>query len=363
MSTSIPPVVTIIDVPTSHSSPLGRILRSSSPPLQPFPQPVSKRAQEPDETHLRLLPRLRAALASLPPSSTFHAPRRVSTPPPHELDFHTNLSFLSPPLSTSACAIHLDSVATVLDDVSDIYLVPVVNPHGVWTTLTLRHPAPAKTFHVPPRSSFYVGPVERSSLPSLLGPRELVVLDPPWPNRSARRAKRYRTADRFDIVELLLGLQLQHVLVDGGLAAVWITNKPAVRRWLRRVLDAWGCREVAEWVWIKVTASGEPVVALDGETAGARRPYEVLVVARKGGATGGTTIPDRVLVGVPDLHSRKPCVKALLEEALPPRYRAAEVFGRALTEGWYTVGDEAIRWNWAGHWDERGESGGVAAPG
>ena len=355
MSSSPRPAATIIDIPTSHSSPPGLILRSSSPPLRPFPQPVSKRTQPPDATHLRLLPLLHAALASLPPSSISHHPPHTAPAPPHELDFHANLSYLTPIPTTSP--IILDSGETVFDDVSDIYLTPITNSHSVWTTLTLRYPLPCKKFFIPPSSSFLLGPVEHSDLPLALGKRELVLLDPPWPNKSAQRSRRYHTANRFGIVQLLRGLKLHDVLVDGGLVAVWITNKPAVRRWLAEMLAAWGCEQVAEWVWLKVTSSGEPVVALDEGAEGERRPYEVLIIARRGGA-GEVTVGDRVLVGVPDLHSRKPCVRRLLEEYLPVGYRAAEIFGRALTEGWYTVGDEAVRWNWEGHWVHEGEAGG-----
>ncbi|KAI5848307.1 MT-A70-domain-containing protein [Tricharina praecox] len=357
-----PPTVTIIDIPRSHSSPLGHILRSSSPPAHPFPQPTSKRPQKPDETHQRLLPRLRAALAALPPSSTFHAPRHTAPPPQHELDFHGNLCYLTPvaPVAPGSPLL-LSAGETILSDVSDLYLVPITNPHSSWTTLTLSHPSPPKRFHIPPHSSFLLGPLSSIDLPAALGPRELILLDPPWPNKSAQRSGRYSTADRFGIVKLLRGLRLQDALVDGALLAVWITNATAVRRWLNELLDGWGCTQLAEWVWVKVTGEGRPVVNLeDAAGEGERRPYEVLVIARRGGGgvgAGEGIVRDRVLVGVPDFHSRKPCVKALLGEVLPVGYRAAEIFGRALTEGWYTVGDEAIKWNWEGHWVHEREMG------
>ena len=40
----------------------------------------------------------------------------------------------------------------------------------------------------------------------------------------------------------------------------------------------------------------------------------------------------------------------LIEEYLPKDYKACEIFGRGLTEGWSTWGDEAMKWNWDGHY-------------
>lgn len=45
------------------------------------------------------------------------------------------------------------------------------------------------------------------------------------------------------------------------------------------------------------------------------------------------------------------CVE-LVESYLPEAYRACEIFGRNLTEGWFTWGDEALKFNWEGHWRE-----------
>ncbi|KAF8533934.1 MT-A70-like protein, partial [Trichophaea hybrida] len=168
-----------------------------------------------------------------------------------------------------------------------------------------------------------------------------VLLDPPWPNASAKRKRGgYKTESRFSIMPLLLGLPMCDVLNTGGVVGVWITNKPSIRRQLGSLLSAWCVDEVAEWVWVKTTSFGKPVFALDSKSG--RRPYEVLVLARR---SGGPEIPDKVIVGVPDLHSRKPGVKDLIEPFLPERYEAAEIFGRNLTEGWFTWGDEAIKWN------------------
>jgi len=80
------------------------------------------------------------------------------------------------------------------------------------------------------------------------------------------------------------------------------------------------------------------------------------------------TIPSKVVLAVPDVHSRKPCIKELIEPYLPTSYSACEIFGRNLTEGWHTIGDEAIKYNWDGHWGpademERGSQAGSVEAG
>ena len=113
-----------------------------------------------------------------------------------------------------------------------------------------------------------------------------------------------------------------------------------------------------EWVWLKVTSNGEPVTELDGLW---RKPYEVLLVGRKrlgdetgrkNGAGEGREVKRRLLVAVPDLHSRKPNLRELIEPMMPdPRgCRALEVFARILTARWWAWGDECLKYNWTEFW-------------
>lgn len=103
-----------------------------------------------------------------------------------------------------------------------------------------------------------------------------------------------------------------------------------------------------------------------------RKPYETLLIARRSSLPGPSHQPHsplidqqmqpeirrRVIAAVPDLHSRKPCLKSLFEEAFGFRegeYRALEVFARGLVAGWWGWGDECLRFQWEGWWWESDE--------
>jgi hypothetical protein len=106
-----------------------------------------------------------------------------------------------------------------------------------------------------------------------------------------------------------------------------------------------------------------------------RHPHETLLIARKPPQPSSLQqhhppypsitqeqpqphLIRRVIAAVPDLHSRKPCLKLLIEEAFGFRdgeYRALEVFARSLVAGWWGWGDECLRFQWEGWWDEEGD--------
>lgn len=171
------------------------------------------------------------------------------------------------------------------------------------------------------------------------------------------------------------------------------------------VFDHWGLKLVEEWIWLKVTSSGEPISNISGTW---RKPWEILLVGRKKGekeSIGGEgdselkkslgngkldmkeeydlegsnqhlpspspnpfqsrnsnlPIKRRIIIGVPDLHSRKPNLKFLFRQLLGLRagdeeYRGLEIFARNLTAGWWGWGNEVLKFQ-----DERawvGEEGG-----
>lgn len=101
---------------------------------------------------------------------------------------------------------------------------------------------------------------------------------------------------------------------------------------------------------MKITVDGEPVCALDGLW---KKPYEILLVGRKGSVRDGEGVKRRVVVGVPDLHSRKPNLKCLFERLMQKKigeYQGLEIFARNLTEGWWGWGNEVLKFQEDEHW-------------
>jgi len=201
---------------------------------------------------------------------------------------------------------------------------------------------------------------------------DLILLDPPWPNRSVRRTQKSDAAYRIlstpaEVRKLLLEMDLDMLMAEDCLVAIWITNKSTVRELVLGqdgIFACWGFELVEEWIWLKTTIHGEPVTSLDGLW---RKPYEVLLVGRKRKhavpspseeINGHKTPKRRVIISVPDLHSRKPCLKGLYESVLfnGTDYRALEVFARHLVAGWWSWGDECIKFNGEGYWSSPAKS-------
>ena len=181
------------------------------------------------------------------------------------------------------------------------------------------------------------------------GQFDFVLLDPPWDNRSVRRSARYDTMHNSDPMVVLQEMLGQHI-APGALLGCWITNKASVRDTVLEAFQSWDVQLIEEWVWLKTTVSGIPITQVDGLW---RKPYEVLLLGRKGSNEArefDNKVRNRVIMAVPDLHSRKPHLKTLVEPFLPENHRALEVFARNLSAGWWSWGDEVLKYKWEGHW-------------
>ncbi|RHZ56519.1 MT-A70 family [Aspergillus thermomutatus] len=245
-------------------------------------------------------------------------------------------------------------------------------------------------FFVPPLSTFLLCSLPLSAedeasqdpIPGLSQDRKfnLILLDPPWSNRSVRRSGHYQTQSYSDIgslskrIEDILKIHLSHDPVGLGdhtqapecvsIAAIWVTNAPKARRAAYDAIKGAGLSVYEEWVWIKTTTKGEPITPLDGLW---RKPYEILVIGRRMDRLSDATdaITRRVIAGVPDVHSRKPNLKEAFEQVFFTRsgsgpttgdtcmaYSALEVFARNLTAGWWACGNEALKFNSEDWWVE-----------
>jgi N6-adenosine-specific RNA methylase IME4 len=134
-----------------------------------------------------------------------------------------------------------------------------------------------------------------------------------------------------------------------------VTNKSAFQDMLlheRSLFDKWGIELIEKWVWLKVTTHGEPMCALDSVW---RKPYEILLVGQKKRATLGTLpyLKTKIVIGVPDMHSRKPNLKALFEKMMGrTNYLGLEIFARNLTAGWWAWGNEVLQFQTEEHWKD-----------
>ncbi|RDA85410.1 hypothetical protein CP532_1929 [Ophiocordyceps camponoti-leonardi (nom. inval.)] len=186
---------------------------------------------------------------------------------------------------------------------------------------------------------------------------DLIVLDPPWPNRSVRRhGDSYATPrDLSAMRRLLLQVPVPARIAPDGLVAVWLTNKAAVDSLMTSpttgVLTAWGLELVAEWTWLKVAASGEPLYDLN---CGWRKPWERLLIAMPRGGRVPSALDAKVIIAAPDVHSRKPNLRRLFRDVLARDYVGLEVFARNLTSGWWSWGDEVVKFQRTDCWLQSG---------
>ncbi|KAK4574789.1 hypothetical protein LTR86_001631 [Recurvomyces mirabilis] len=228
------------------------------------------------------------------------------------------------------------------------------------TQATIRLRTTSESDHVyrmPPRSSFYLGNCHdsrdfRAAIRAQAEHEEtrrdfdFILLDPPWPNSIAPNLN--------EVEDLLFGMDLDMLMADDCLVGIWITNKPAVREMVLGeggLFASWGVQRCEEWVWLKTTIRGEPITPIEATW---RKPYEVLLLGRKRciDAAGVMPVQTKIIMGVPDLHSRKPCLRELIEPlmSMKENYRALEIFARYLVAGWWSWGNECIKFNGVEHW-------------
>ncbi|XP_076773845.1 N(6)-adenine-specific methyltransferase METTL4 isoform X2 [Arvicanthis niloticus] len=165
---------------------------------------------------------------------------------------------------------------------------------------------------LPPKSSFLLSDI--SCMQPLLNCNktfDVIVIDPPWENKSVKRSNRYNTLSPNQIKRM----PVPKLAAADCLVVTWVTNRQKHLCFVKEELyPSWSVEVVAEWYWVKITNSGEFVFPLDSTH---KKPYECLVLGRVKAKTAlalrsadvrAPPVPDqRLIVSVPCvLHSHKP---------------------------------------------------------
>ncbi|KAJ6662206.1 hypothetical protein lerEdw1_012673 [Lerista edwardsae] len=201
----------------------------------------------------------------------------------------------------------------------------------------------------PPRSSFLLSDI--SCMQPLLDYNKkfgMIVIDPPWENKSVKRSNWYGYLSPWQIKQI----PVPALAAPSCLVVTWVTNRQKHLRFVKDVLyPHWSVHGVAEWYWVKITKSGEFIFPLDSLH---KKPYEVLILGRVQRSTDvplsisedeALQIPDhKLIVSVPcTLHSHKPPLTEILKEYTKPDVERLELFARNLQPGWTSWGNEVLR--------------------
>ncbi|TRY59009.1 hypothetical protein DNTS_012398 [Danionella cerebrum] len=200
---------------------------------------------------------------------------------------------------------------------------------------------------LPARSRFLLSDITRMHPLVNSGEKyDLIVLDPPWENKSVKRSNRYNWLASSQLKQLPVPL----LAAPGCLVVSWVTNRAKHRQFIKEELyPLWGIEVMAEWFWVKVTRSGEFVFPLDSQH---KKPYEVLILGKlnscrevEESSSAVNTLPDqKLLLSVPStLHSHKPSLSAVLKPYIPEHPRCLELFARSLQADWSCWGNEVIK--------------------
>ncbi|XP_074549063.1 N(6)-adenine-specific methyltransferase METTL4 [Halichoeres trimaculatus] len=234
-------------------------------------------------------------------------------------------------VAEDGCTSHLDLFSRVTENREDCA-----------TVVTLM----GEDYVIPAQTAFLLSDFTRIEPLVHYGSRfGLIVIDPPWENKSVKRSRRYTSLPSTQLKRL----PIPQLASSNSLVVTWVTNRPSHLRFVRDELyPHWGVEVVAEWFWVKVTTSGQFVFPLDSHH---KKPYEVLVLGRYRSpadeATGWSPVPvedHRLIVSVPSaLHSQKPSLSEVLKPYIEPQTKCLELFARNLQPGWTSWGNEVLK--------------------
>uniref|UniRef100_A0A4X1VQB0 Methyltransferase 4, N6-adenosine n=1 Tax=Sus scrofa TaxID=9823 RepID=A0A4X1VQB0_PIG len=244
----------------------------------------------------------------------------------------------------------LQTLQLMEDDISvteqDLFSRIVENNSSFTKMITLM----GQKYLLPPKSSFLLSDI--SCIYPLLNCRktyDVIVIDPPWQNKSVKRSNRYSYLSPLQIKQI----PIPKLAAPNCLVVTWVTNRQKHLRFVKEELyPSWSVEIVAEWHWVKITNSGEFVFPIDSPH---KKPYEVLVLGRvreraalllsRNAEVKELSIPDhKLIVSVPCiLHSHKPPLAEVLKDYIKPEGEYLELFARNLQPGWTSWGNEVLK--------------------
>ncbi|KFW82304.1 Methyltransferase-like 4, partial [Manacus vitellinus] len=200
---------------------------------------------------------------------------------------------------------------------------------------------------VPPKSSFLLSDISCLQFFFYKKKYDVIVIDPPWENKSVKRSNRYSHLSSWQIKQI----PVPTLAAPNCLVVTWVTNRQKHLHFVKDELyPHWSVKTLAEWHWVKITRAGEFVLPLNSLH---KKPYEVLVLGRVQGdvkealrtSEGVLPIPEhKLIVSTPcTLHSHKPPLTAVLAEFIKPDVECLELFARNLQPGWTSWGNEVLK--------------------
>lgn len=218
------------------------------------------------------------------------------------------------------------------------------------------------SIYLKPFSMFYISSQQQFNTHKMDAPYDLILMDPPWPNKSIRRKRNYETYDqKFQTSTKKPNCQsnspLESLLADfdfnelaSKYVCIWITNAKRIENFVKTDFCEKNDLELEmEIYWMKVTKNSKPVCPIDSIH---KKPYEKLLVLKKKSLKknedfGSIKKVDPVVIfSVPSsFHSQKPFLHDWLKNRFSSK-KPLELFSRfTVGNGWTNWGNEPLNFN------------------
>ncbi|KAF0987859.1 hypothetical protein HZS_1717 [Henneguya salminicola] len=197
----------------------------------------------------------------------------------------------------------------------------------------------ANEYIIPSNSKFVITDIFSMPLCMIrnIGKYDVVIIDPPWNNKSVKRSNSYKIVDFNSLLNCIIPESFQ----DDCIILLWLTNNKNVHRFVfTKLIPKWKVYPIAMHVWVKITINGEPIIPIASTH---RKPYEQILMLSYRKNCPYIYSPTRfflklkiekLLISVaPNNHSRKPNLYEFIQTYLPSRKKIIEFFARSINPG------------------------------